>query len=71
MRAMDAEVGARGRSEVIREAVEAWLAQRRLAAQVERHRKGYRRSPVKREEFSPLHGAQVWPATAEQGRHRG
>lgn len=51
----------RGRSEVIREALEAWLKQRTIAEKVERHRAGYLRQPITDEEFSPVLGAQTWP----------
>lgn len=49
----------KGRSEVIREALEAWLKQRSLAEKVRRHREGYARHPVARDEFSPVLGAQT------------
>ena len=51
----------RGRSEVIREALEAWLKHRTLAEKVRRHREGYTRNPVTPDEFSPVLGAQTWP----------
>ena len=51
----------RGRSEVIREALEAWLKQRTIEEKVQRHRAGYLRQPVTDEEFSPVLGAQTWP----------
>ena len=51
----------RGRSEVIRDALEAWLKQRSLAEKVRRHREGYSRHPVSPDEFSSILGAQVWP----------
>ena len=51
----------RGRSEVIREALEAWLKRRALAEKVQRHREGYVRHPVSPDEFAPLLKAQVWP----------
>jgi Arc/MetJ-type ribon-helix-helix transcriptional regulator len=51
----------RGRSEVIRDALEAWLKQRALAEKVQRHREGYARHPVSPDEFAPILGAQVWP----------
>jgi metal-responsive CopG/Arc/MetJ family transcriptional regulator len=63
VRAMDeaAQTDQRGRSELVREAVELWLTHRRLAEQVHRHRQGYRRRPVKPDEFSPVLGSQQWP----------
>jgi len=51
----------RGRSEMIREALEAWLKHRTLAEKVRRHREGYVRHPVAPDEFSPVLGAQTWP----------
>ena len=51
----------KGRSEMIREALEAWLKQRTLAEKVRRHREGYARHPVAPDEFSPVLGAQTWP----------
>ena len=50
-----------GRSEVVREAVELWLEQRHLAEKVRHHQEGYRRRPVKPEEFSRVLGSQQWP----------
>jgi Arc/MetJ-type ribon-helix-helix transcriptional regulator len=50
-----------GRSEVVREALQLWLRQRRIANKVRRHRDGYARQPVKPDEFSPVLGAQRWP----------
>lgn len=55
------EAEQRGRSEVIREALEAWLKRRALAEKVQRHREGYARHPVSPDEFTPLLKAQVWP----------
>ena len=55
------EVDRRGRSEVIREALEVWLKQRAVEEKVRRHREGYTRRPVTSEEFSPVLGAQTWP----------
>ncbi len=60
---VDAAVGPerRGRSEVIREALELWLKRRSLAEKVRRDREGYKRYPVAPDEFSPVLGAQTWP----------
>lgn len=60
---VDAAVGPeqRGRSEVIREALELWLKRRSLAEKVRRHREGYKRHPVTPDEFAPVVGAQTWP----------
>jgi len=51
----------RGRSEVVREALGLWLTRRTLAEKVQRHREGYTRHPVARNEFAPVLGAQTWP----------
>ena len=51
----------RGRSEVIRDALEAWLKQRSLAEKVRRHREGYTRHPITSDEFSLVLGSQTWP----------
>jgi len=49
------------RSEIVREALQMWIARRDLAEKVRRHREGYARRPVKPGEFGPVLGAQVWP----------
>lgn len=51
----------RGRSEIVREALELWLKRRTLAEKVRRHREGYERHPVTDDEFAPVLEAQVWP----------
>ena len=51
----------KGRSEVVREALELWLRCRTVAEKVERHREGYSHHPVTPGEFSPVLGAQTWP----------
>lgn len=51
----------RARSAVVREALEQWLKRRNLAERVQRHREGYARKPVARDEFSSVLGAQTWP----------
>jgi metal-responsive CopG/Arc/MetJ family transcriptional regulator len=51
----------KGRSEMIREALETWLKRRTLAEKVQRHREGYTRHPVEPDEFSLVLGAQTWP----------
>ena len=51
----------RGRSEVVREALELWLQRRSLAEKVRIHREGYERHPVSQDEFTPVLGAQTWP----------
>jgi metal-responsive CopG/Arc/MetJ family transcriptional regulator len=55
------ETDQRGRSEVIREALEAWLKHRALAEKVQRHREGYARHPIAPDEFAPILRSQVWP----------
>jgi metal-responsive CopG/Arc/MetJ family transcriptional regulator len=55
------EAQQKSRSEVIREALELWLKRRTLAEKVQRHRAGYTRHPVARDEFAPVLGAQTWP----------
>lgn len=49
------------RSEVVSEALELWLKRRTLAGKVRRHREGYVRHPVSRDEFAPVLQAQSWP----------
>ena len=49
------------RSEVVSEALELWLKQRAAAEKVRRHREGYDRHPVRRDEFAPVLKAQSWP----------
>ena len=49
------------RSDVIRDALQLWLHQRALAQKVDQHRDGYRRHPVRSDEFQPVLEAQVWP----------
>jgi Arc/MetJ-type ribon-helix-helix transcriptional regulator len=51
----------RGRSDVIREALELWLRRRALEEKVRRHREGYKRHPIKPDEFEPILRAQRWP----------
>jgi len=46
---------------VVREALELWLKRRALTEKVQRHREGYTRQPVTRDEFTPVLGAQTWP----------
>ena len=51
----------RGRSEVVREALELWLKRRSLAEKVRLHTEGYERYPVGEDEFTHVLGAQTWP----------
>lgn len=55
------EEDGRGRSEVVREALQLWLRQRELADRIRRHEEGYRGHPVEDAEFTPVLGAQEWP----------
>lgn len=61
--ALDAAVRAerRVRSDVVREALELWLEQRRTGERVARHRAGYERRRVTTDEFEAVLGAQRWP----------
>jgi len=49
------------RSEVVSEALELWLKHRAAAEKVRRHREGYARHPIRRDEFAPVLKAQTWP----------
>ena len=49
------------RSEVVSEALELWLKRRAAGEKVRRHREGYARHPVSRDEFAPVLKAQTWP----------
>ena len=51
----------RDRSEVIREALQLWLRDRRLEGQVRSHLRGYEEHPISNDEFEPVLGAQQWP----------
>ena len=51
----------KGRSAVVREALQLWIARQEIAEKVRRHRNGYARHPVKPEEFGPVLGVQTWP----------
>ena len=61
--AVDQERKADGlpRARVIKEALALWIERRRIKEAVLRHRDGYRRHPVRDEEFRPLLQAQRWP----------
>ena len=61
LRAIEARGRRRGRSEIVREALQMWVAGRDLADRVRRHREGYARRPATPDEFGPVLGAQVWP----------
>lgn len=52
---------ARPRADAVREALEAWVREKRTAELVRRHREGYERKPVGEREFSPVLDAQLWP----------
>lgn len=49
------------RSEVVSEALELWLKRRAAVEKVRRHREGYARHPVARDEFAPVLKLQTWP----------
>jgi len=49
------------RSEVVSEALELWLKRQAAAEKVRRHREGYARHPVSRDEFAPVLKAQSRP----------
>ena len=49
------------RSEVVSEALELWLKRRAVAEKVRRHRNGYARQPIGRNEFAPVLKAQSGP----------
>ena len=51
----------KGRSDLVREALELWLKQRSIAEKVRLHKEGYERHPVSDDEFAPVLGAQTWP----------
>lgn len=51
----------KNRSAVVSEALELWLKRRAVAEKVRRHREGYVRHPVTRNEFAPVLKAQTWP----------
>jgi metal-responsive CopG/Arc/MetJ family transcriptional regulator len=61
LRAIDRTRPRRGRSEVVREALQMWVARRDLAEKVRRDREGYLRQPVTPDEFGPVLRAQRWP----------
>jgi Arc/MetJ-type ribon-helix-helix transcriptional regulator len=61
LRAIDQSRPRRGRSEVVREALQMWVARRDLADKVRRDRDGYARLPVTADEFGPVLRAQRWP----------
>lgn len=55
------EAGLKGRSEAIRVAVQEWLQRRSLQKKIQREIEGYRRKPVKSDEFGPLLNSQRFP----------
>lgn len=61
LQAIDRSGRRRGRSAVVREALQMWIARQALAEKVRRHREGYARHPANRDEFGPVLGAQTWP----------
>lgn len=51
-----------GRSEAIREAVREWLKKRTLEKKIRKEIEGYRKRPIKSDEFSSLLSVQGWPS---------
>ncbi|MBF0491948.1 MAG: ribbon-helix-helix protein, CopG family [Deltaproteobacteria bacterium] len=50
-----------GRSEAIREAIKYWLARRMLRKKIQKEIEGYKKKPVKNEEFEIFNKTQEWP----------
>lgn len=50
-----------GRSEAIRQAVRDWLKKRELQKKIQKEIEGYRKKPVKEDEFGPLLSSQEIP----------
>ena len=48
------------RSEILCEAARQWLKQQRIKTLVKQDRRGYRKQPVRPDEFGPLIRAQKW-----------
>jgi metal-responsive CopG/Arc/MetJ family transcriptional regulator len=61
LRAIERAAPRRKRSEIVREALQMWVARRELADKVRRHCEGYTTKPVAPDEFAPVLGAQAWP----------
>lgn len=55
------KVEKRSRSDLVREALELWLRQRRTAELIAQHRAGYGRRAVSDDELEPVLAAQKWP----------
>ncbi len=49
------------RARVIEEALKLWVERQRLEEAIRREHEAYARRPVRKGEFSPVLGAQVWP----------
>jgi metal-responsive CopG/Arc/MetJ family transcriptional regulator len=49
------------RARVVHEALALWIERRRLEEAIRRDQEGYARRPIKKDEFGPVLGAQVWP----------
>ena len=50
-----------GRSEAIRQAVRDWLKKKELSINIQKEVEGYKKKPVKAEEFDPLLSLQEIP----------
>lgn len=50
-----------GRSEAVREAIRAWLDRQELQKKIQREIAGYRKKPVKKDEFESLMSLQEIP----------
>ena len=50
------------RARVIEEALTLWVERQRLEEAIRCEHKAYERKPVRKDEFSPVLGAQGWPA---------
>lgn len=63
LRAIDiaTKKSSKARSDVVNEALELWLKRSATQEKVRRHREGYARHPVAKDEFSPVLKAQSWP----------
>ncbi len=49
------------RAGAVKAAIKLWLERAQIEEAVRRHRDGYAKKPVMRDEFGPVLGAQRWP----------
>ncbi len=49
------------RARVIEDALRLWIERQRLQEAIQREHAAYERTPVQRDEFGPVLGAQGWP----------